>query len=95
MLERPSIKQERIALEQERYQEECNLQVQEQEQLSSVAHLHSRVQEVDPSARRIAAELRQQEPLLAMRPRTTRDDPNFMNTFFKASRLHFIGTWKA
>ncbi|GIL49419.1 hypothetical protein Vafri_5746, partial [Volvox africanus] len=27
-------------------------------------------------------------------PRSTRNDPRFMETFFKASRLHFIGTWK-
>ena len=27
--------------------------------------------------------------------RTTHDDPNFMSSFFKASRLHFIGSWKA
>eukprot|EP00873_Tetraselmis_striata_P038497 jgi/Tetstr1/458761/TSEL_045146.t2 len=30
-----------------------------------------------------------------MGPRSSRDDPNFMETFYKASRLHFIGTWKA
>ena len=30
-----------------------------------------------------------------MKQRTTRDDPDgFMETFFRASRLHYIGTWK-
>jgi DNA repair protein REV1 len=30
-----------------------------------------------------------------MKQRTTRDDPDgFMDTFFRASRLHYIGTWK-
>jgi hypothetical protein len=28
-----------------------------------------------------------------MKQRTTHEDPNFMTTFFKASRLHYIGTW--
>jgi DNA repair protein REV1 len=27
-------------------------------------------------------------------PRTTKDDPGFVDTFFKNSRLHFIGSWK-
>lgn len=26
--------------------------------------------------------------------RTTQDDPNYMSTFFKSSRLHFIGAWR-
>lgn len=26
--------------------------------------------------------------------RTAGDDPNFVDTFFKSSRLHFIGTWR-
>jgi len=28
------------------------------------------------------------------RPRTSHEDPNFMEGFFQASRLHFIGSWK-
>ena len=28
-------------------------------------------------------------------PRTTADDPNFLQTFFKSSRLHFTGVWKS
>lgn len=28
-------------------------------------------------------------------PRTTRDDPEFMGTYYRSSRLHFIGRWKA
>lgn len=34
-------------------------------------------------------------PALRVLPaRSTRDDPNFMDTYFRASRLHFIGTWR-
>jgi len=36
-------------------------------------------------------EVRRSDPALDHRPRTSRDDPNFMSNFFKASRLHFIG----
>jgi hypothetical protein len=49
---------------------------------------------VPPSAHQTVASMRLQEPLLAMKPRTSRDDPEFMSTFFKASRLHYIGMWK-
>lgn len=28
-------------------------------------------------------------------PQTTHDNPDFMDTYFRSSRLHFIGTWKA
>ncbi|GAB5372640.1 hypothetical protein AAMO2058_001682400 [Amorphochlora amoebiformis] len=28
------------------------------------------------------------------RPRTSHEDPNFIKGFFRASRLHFIGSWK-
>jgi len=28
-------------------------------------------------------------------PKSSRDDPEFMANYFKSSRLHFIGTWKA
>jgi hypothetical protein len=27
-------------------------------------------------------------------PKSSATDPNFMSTYFRASRLHFIGTWK-
>jgi len=50
--------------------------------------------EVPPSAHQTVASMRKQEPLLAMKPRTSRDDPEFLTTFFKASRLHYIGMWK-
>eukprot|EP00960_Hanusia_phi_P026832 746495-Hanusia_phi.AAC.1 len=47
------------------------------------------------AAKRMKEEVRRKEPLLNSKQRTSRDDPNFMQSFFKASRLHFIGTWKA
>ena len=47
------------------------------------------------AAKKMKEEVRRKEPLLNSKPRTSRDDPNFMQSFFKASRLHFIGTWKA
>ena len=28
-------------------------------------------------------------------PKSSRDNPKFMANYFKSSRLHFIGTWKA
>ena len=47
------------------------------------------------AATRVAEVARAAEPLLDMKQRTTRDDPDgFMDTFFRASRLHYIGTWK-
>ena len=47
------------------------------------------------AATRVAEAARAAEPLLDMKQRTTRDDPDgFMDTFFRASRLHYIGTWK-
>eukprot|EP00928_Gymnodinium_smaydae_P017358 TRINITY_DN16631_c0_g1_i4.p1 TRINITY_DN16631_c0_g1~~TRINITY_DN16631_c0_g1_i4.p1 ORF type:complete len:179 (+),score=28.80 TRINITY_DN16631_c0_g1_i4:47-538(+) len=46
------------------------------------------------AAQALAQQLRRKEPLLHMRQRTSRDDPNFVDNFFKASRLHFIGAWR-
>ena len=47
------------------------------------------------AASRVADALRAKEPLLDMKQRTTHDDPEgFMPTFFAASRLHYIGTWR-
>ena len=47
------------------------------------------------AATRVAEAARAAEPLLDMKQRTTRDDPDgFLDTFFRASRLHYIGTWK-
>ena len=48
----------------------------------------------DASALAVSRAARAAEPLLHMRPRTTRDDPDFVSTFFAASRLHFIGSWR-
>jgi len=42
-------------------------------------------------AEELAARLRSESELLRGPPRSTRDDPNFVDNFFKASRLHFIG----
>ena len=48
------------------------------------------------SAQKAAAELRAACDVLKGRPRSTAEDPEgFMTSFFKSSRLHFIGTWKA
>ncbi|KAK9810528.1 hypothetical protein WJX72_012236 [[Myrmecia] bisecta] len=49
----------------------------------------------DREAQRIAAAARAACDVLKGAPRSSADDPNFMETFFKSSRLHFIGTWKA
>ncbi|CAE6926976.1 REV1, partial [Symbiodinium sp. CCMP2456] len=46
------------------------------------------------AAKAVAEELRSKEPLLQNGQRTVRDNPNFVQTFFKASRLHFIGVWR-
>ncbi|GFR48077.1 hypothetical protein Agub_g9915, partial [Astrephomene gubernaculifera] len=47
----------------------------------------------DPrAAQALAAELRAAHDRGP--PRSTRNDPRFMETFFRSSRLHFIGTWK-
>lgn len=47
------------------------------------------------AARQVQKEVRRKDPALDQRPRTSKNDPDFMSNFFKASRLHFIGSWKA
>ncbi|KAF8057676.1 REV1 [Scenedesmus sp. PABB004] len=48
------------------------------------------------AARATAAGLRAACDLLKGPPRSTADDPQgFMGSFFRSSRLHFIGSWKA
>eukprot|EP00198_Chlamydomonas_reinhardtii_P004670 XP_001694006.1 deoxycytidyl transferase [Chlamydomonas reinhardtii] len=42
----------------------------------------------------VAAELRAASDAVKGPPRSTRTDPRFMETFFRNSRLHFIGTWR-
>ncbi len=42
-----------------------------------------------------AMKARQRCDLLRGPPRSSRDDPAFQQTYFSASRLHFIGSWKA
>ena len=42
-----------------------------------------------------AMKARQRCDLLRGPPRSSRDDPAFQATYFSASRLHFIGSWKA
>ncbi|GAX76094.1 hypothetical protein CEUSTIGMA_g3537.t1 [Chlamydomonas eustigma] len=46
-------------------------------------------------AQEVAARLRSETDVLRMMPRASKDDPNFVDTFYRSSRLHFIGTWKA
>ena len=59
------------------------------------AHRSLREPAKPDAATRVAEAARAAEPLLDMKQRTTRDDPDgFMETFFRASRLHYIGTWK-
>ncbi|GMH38108.1 hypothetical protein BSKO_05992 [Bryopsis sp. KO-2023] len=45
-------------------------------------------------ARQVAAEKRAACAVLKGPPQTSRSGPEFMETYFKASRLHFIGTWR-
>ena len=33
------------------------------------------------------------DPEADQRPRTSKEDPNFLEKFYKASRLHYIGMW--
>lgn len=42
----------------------------------------------------VAQKLRQNCEVLKGPPKSSRDDPNFVESFYRASRLHFIGTWK-
>lgn len=46
------------------------------------------------SVKSTASTQRAKKPVMQLGRRTTKDDPNFMSTFFEASRLHFIGTWR-
>ena len=46
------------------------------------------------AAAKTAAAMREACDVLKGAPKSSADDPNFMATYFKASRLHFIGTWK-
>lgn len=46
-------------------------------------------------AQQVAAACRASCDLLKGAPKSTRNDPFFMDNYYKSSRLHFIGTWKA
>jgi len=46
-------------------------------------------------ARRVIADLRRAAPSLQQRQRTSKDNENYAKDYHNASRLHFIGTWKA
>ena len=46
-------------------------------------------------AQEVAARLRAGSDVLRGGPRASKDDPGFVDTFYRASRLHFIGTWRA
>lgn len=45
-------------------------------------------------AQAVAKRMRDDCQLLKGPPKSSRDDPNFVESFYRASRLHFIGTWK-
>ena len=45
-------------------------------------------------AQNIAKRLRENCEVLKGPPKSSMDDPNFVESFYRASRLHFIGTWK-
>ena len=47
------------------------------------------------TAQQIAAQARQRCDMLKGPPRSSREDPAFQANYFAASRLHFIGSWKA
>ena len=47
------------------------------------------------AAQRVAEKMRGECESLKGRPKSSSDDPEFVNSFYRASRLHFIGTWKA
>jgi DNA repair protein REV1 len=47
------------------------------------------------AAQEVAAKMRAECDNLKGPPRSSKDDPNFVESFYRASRLHFIGTWKA
>ena len=46
-------------------------------------------------AQHIAARLRSECDVLKGPPKSSKDDQNFVEHYYKASRLHFIGRWKA
>ena len=46
-------------------------------------------------AQQVAAACRAACDVLKGAPKSSRDDPFFMDNYYKSSRLHFIGTWKA
>lgn len=46
-------------------------------------------------AHKIAQHMRASCESLKGPPKSSRDDPNFVQSFYRASRLHFIGTWKS
>lgn len=46
-------------------------------------------------AQSIAARLRANCDVLKGKPKSSKDDPEFVQSYYRASRLHFIGRWKA
>lgn len=63
-------------------------QLQQQQGLDTLGLRMRRAQE-------LAARLRSECDVLKGAPRASKDDPKFVETFYRSSRLHFIGTWKA
>jgi DNA repair protein REV1 len=55
---------------------------------------HHSMQERLSRAQEVAKRMRQNCQVLKGPPKSSKDDPNFIESFYQASRLHFIGTWK-
>jgi nucleotidyltransferase/DNA polymerase involved in DNA repair len=45
------------------------------------------------AAREARREARERDPSADHRPRTSKEDPQFLERFYRASRLHYIGMW--
>lgn len=45
------------------------------------------------AAREARREARERDPSADQRPRTSKEDPQFLERFYRASRLHYIGMW--
>jgi hypothetical protein len=61
----------------------------------AVVDQRSRQQYTLRQAQEVAARLRSESDVLRMAPRASKDDPDFVDTFYRSSRLHFIGTWRS
>eukprot|EP00931_Biecheleriopsis_adriatica_P055698 TRINITY_DN32992_c0_g1_i1.p1 TRINITY_DN32992_c0_g1~~TRINITY_DN32992_c0_g1_i1.p1 ORF type:complete len:1112 (+),score=185.85 TRINITY_DN32992_c0_g1_i1:113-3448(+) len=95
--EQPWLQQQmRSEPQQRHYQEQqCKKQDQTWQQENKGAEGQGgEIEDRSQAARAFAASLRAKEPLLQGQQKTSRDNPDFVHTFFRASRLHFIGVWR-